>query len=331
MEKDRLDLNALTCLVEIVKRGNLSAAALALHQSPSALSKKISALEERFGERLFQRTGRGLVPTDFANQILPLANALLASEGDLVAMARERRGNISGQVRVGIVTPFAHLAADLHNAISASHPHVRLVLAEGLSAVLEADLAAGRLDVAVVMVHVEEGGTLAQRHEVIGASPLYLAVRRKPGVAVPETVEFRELDGLPLALPEETGHMRQALMMAARQCNVNLNVVVEANCSRVLVELVARGRVNTLVSMHSVNGMTSSADVVLRRVISPEVCRYVVLRLSDNRPATRATKKVCTVLRKLLEVQLENDGSKLGKAQLRGGSGAKVPRSRTTS
>ncbi len=313
MERDHLDLNALTCLVEIVKRGNLSAAGLALRLSPSALSKKISALEQRLGERLFQRTGRGLVPTDFANEILPMAHALLASEDDLVGLARERRGKISGQVRVGIVTPFAHLAADLHNAISASHPHVRLVLAEGLSAPLEADLAAGRLDIAVVMVQVEEGGTLAKRHEVIGTSSLYLAVRRKPNVVVPETVEFRELDGIPLALPEETGYMRQALAETARRCNVNLNVVVEANCSRVLVELVARGRVSTLVSMHSANGMTASADVTMRRVVSPELYRYVVMRFSNNRPSTRAARKVGAVLRKLLEVQLENDGSKSGK------------------
>jgi LysR family nitrogen assimilation transcriptional regulator len=267
MERDRLDLNALNCLVEIARRGNLTAAGMALGQSPSALSKKISALEQRLGERLFQRTGRGLVPTEFANEILPRAHALLASEDDLLGLARERRDKVSGQVRVGVVTPFAHLTADLYNAIRAAHPQVRLVLSEGLSAALETDLAAGRLDLAVVMVHVEEGGVIPKRHEIIGVSQLYLAARRRSGVVLPETVEFRELDGLPLALPEETGYMR------------------------------------------SVNGLSASAEVSLRRVVSPALHRHVVMRFSNSRPATKAVRKVGGVLRRLLEDQLAHDGA----------------------
>jgi DNA-binding transcriptional LysR family regulator len=48
----------LQLFVEIVKAGNLSAAARALNSSPVAMSRGLSALESRLGVRLVTRTSR---------------------------------------------------------------------------------------------------------------------------------------------------------------------------------------------------------------------------------------------------------------------------------
>ena len=48
----------LQLFVEIVRAGNLSAAARALNSSPAAMSRGLSTLESRLGVRLVTRTSR---------------------------------------------------------------------------------------------------------------------------------------------------------------------------------------------------------------------------------------------------------------------------------
>jgi LysR family transcriptional regulator for metE and metH len=81
-----LELEDLRLVASVCEHGTLSRAALTLHLSQSALSHRLSSLEERLGIRLFDRLGRSMRPTAAglylersAEQIL--AAALQAEEG----------------------------------------------------------------------------------------------------------------------------------------------------------------------------------------------------------------------------------------------------------
>jgi DNA-binding transcriptional LysR family regulator len=65
----------LQLFVEIVKAGNLSAAARALNSSPAAMSRGLSALESRLGVRLVTRTSRTFELTERATCFTSVANA----------------------------------------------------------------------------------------------------------------------------------------------------------------------------------------------------------------------------------------------------------------
>ena len=54
----------LQLFVEIVRAGNLSAAARALNSSPAAMSRGLTALESRLGVRLVTRTSRSFELTE---------------------------------------------------------------------------------------------------------------------------------------------------------------------------------------------------------------------------------------------------------------------------
>src|SRR3546814_17087461 len=51
----------------VYDRGRFAPAAKSLRKSPSHVSRAISRLEARLGERLFQRTTRIVTPTEFAH------------------------------------------------------------------------------------------------------------------------------------------------------------------------------------------------------------------------------------------------------------------------
>lgn len=93
---DRFD--QLRVLTAIVEGGSLSAAARKLEITPSAVSKQLSALEDRLGVRLFNRTTRKLSLTDEGGAFYERARAILSdlaeAEGSLADQTGVPRGRL---------------------------------------------------------------------------------------------------------------------------------------------------------------------------------------------------------------------------------------------
>src|SRR5262245_4378455 len=84
MRLSEIDLNLLVVFEAIYREGNLTRAAKKLHLTQPALSHALSRLRELFGDPLFSRTGRAMVPTPFArNMIVPVREALTTLERSL--------------------------------------------------------------------------------------------------------------------------------------------------------------------------------------------------------------------------------------------------------
>ena len=105
----RLDVNRsgeMEVFVRVVERGGFSAAARALHMTPSAISKLVGRLEARLGARLVNRSTRKLQITPEGLMFYDRSVALLADMDEVersVAEAEVPRGTIrvSGNVPVG--------------------------------------------------------------------------------------------------------------------------------------------------------------------------------------------------------------------------------------
>ena len=100
-----MDLDLRT-FVQVVERGSFTSAADGVGLTPSAVSKCITRLEDRFGTRLFHRTTRRLALTTEGEQFYLRAK-------DIVAAIEEAEADISssgvpkGILRINCVTGFA--------------------------------------------------------------------------------------------------------------------------------------------------------------------------------------------------------------------------------
>src|SRR5438309_1731270 len=63
--------------VRVADLGSVSGAAVALDVPQSMVSRRIAQLERESGSRLFRRTGRGVVLTEFGEQVYPRIVALM--------------------------------------------------------------------------------------------------------------------------------------------------------------------------------------------------------------------------------------------------------------
>ncbi len=69
LDKDKLEARRLRYFMQVIEVGSVRGAAGALGMDASAVSRAMSLLEAECGARLFERRGRGIIPTD-AGQLL---------------------------------------------------------------------------------------------------------------------------------------------------------------------------------------------------------------------------------------------------------------------
>src|SRR5262249_47225939 len=144
--------NKWTLFTNVAELGSLTHAAAVLDVPQSVLSRNIGALERECGARLFRRTGRGVVLTDFGQQIYPRVKQLIAQADQLVDDIRTSGGDPVGTVRVGILPSIVPiLAGPLCRAVAERFRKVSLHLTEGSSVQLEDWLNQGRLDLSLLL------------------------------------------------------------------------------------------------------------------------------------------------------------------------------------
>ncbi|WP_438490295.1 LysR family transcriptional regulator ArgP [Streptomyces sp. S186] len=114
-ELPELPLDQLRTLLAVVDEGTFDAAAAALHVTPSAVSQRVKALEQRTGRVLLMRT-KPVCPTESGQVVVRLARQLAALERE----AREELGiaGESGPARLPIAVNADSLATWFLEAVT---------------------------------------------------------------------------------------------------------------------------------------------------------------------------------------------------------------------
>ena len=121
-----LDLNDIYYFTQVVSHGGYSAAARALGQPKSTLSRRIVQLEEHLGLRLIDRSTRKLSVTEAGRAVMDQARPLLGAARDISAMASDSLGEPRGIVRLGCSRGLAALVRCRVRTLLADCPEVRI-------------------------------------------------------------------------------------------------------------------------------------------------------------------------------------------------------------
>lgn len=103
---ERSDLELVTA---VRQHGSLVRVAKALHVAPSAITKRLAALETELGLRLFQRTTRRVSPTAEGDVLCERASRILSAFDELESELRERQAEPAGPVRLAATFGFGRL------------------------------------------------------------------------------------------------------------------------------------------------------------------------------------------------------------------------------
>ncbi len=148
-----MDIRQLQTLVAVADMGSFAAAADVVNLTPSAVSQQIQSLEAEMGVALFDRRKRPRVLNARGEELVRAARTVVETMTE--ARLAISGGRTAGVLKIGAIrTVSTRLVPAAFAAMRTRFPDLAFELSVGVSERLMADVAAGRLDAALVAEHV---------------------------------------------------------------------------------------------------------------------------------------------------------------------------------
>ena len=303
-----MDLKQLEYFVRVAELGSFTKAAVALDVAQPALSRQVRLLEVELRQNLLTRNGRGAVATEAGKLLLEHGRGILHQ----VQRAREElgrvRGALAGRVAVGLPPSVAKvLAVPLVRELRLRMPEATLSISESLSVGMRESLVTGRLDIALLHDAVPSPDIeLAPLLE----EPLFLVPRHggsSPPPARPRAVPLREVARLPLVIPSRPNSIRMLVETEMANLGCRPQVALEIDGVAAILDLVADGAGNAILSRHAVATSSHPQAFAMRPIGTPPLRSRLLLAMSSQRPATLTQQAMQQLIRELAQRLLPDD------------------------
>jgi DNA-binding transcriptional LysR family regulator len=289
-----MELRHLQALLAVAENGSFSQAAATLGTVQSNVSAHVARLEREVGATLVERsagtlTAEGEVVASRAYRVLAELESMTA---DLAALRQE----IEGTVRAGMIGTTARWLVPLLLAdLGVRHPKLKLMVAEGGSSTLESQVAAGRIDLAVVSAPVAEKDLT---FEVLFEEEIVLVVGREDGLLVGRSaIEPHELKDIEMLVPAPGTAFRSELDAALLPAGVSLLTRAELDGVRLIASLTFEGYGPALLPAGAVPAHLRARFRLIPVVGLPR--RRVGLALRRRGLPSAATRAVLATMRRI--------------------------------
>lgn len=281
--------NDLLLFARIVESGSFSQAAQRVDLPKSTVSRRISLLEAKLGERLLQRTTRKLVLTEFGASLLEHARKVVEEVEAAGALVQHRQVAPSGLLRISMPGDFASLGLTFMLArFIERYPAITLELDLSPRRV---DLVGENFDIAIRMGDLPEDSSLHARRVALEnialyAAPSYIARRGAP--QHPDELAQHDL----LCLTSRVGGMQPWKLLSGKTVwSRDVKARMGANSPDLLARIACQGSGIAAVSDLFAEGHVEKGELVrvLPDWVMPEVSGWAVFPGRRLMPAkTRA-------------------------------------------
>lgn len=167
------------------------------------LSMQVQKLEEELGLKIFDRSKQPVIPTETGREIIGQARRILAEKQVIGEIVQEKKGVLTGELRIGIIPTLAPYLLPLFvQDFTVKYPQIKLVVNELITELLVNRLREGRIDVGILVTPLQENGI---REQVLFYEELLVYVSRKNAAWKKTYMLAQDIDPNKLWLLEE-GH-----------------------------------------------------------------------------------------------------------------------------
>lgn len=207
----RLKLKQLRLLVAIDNNRSILHAARDLNMSQPSATKLLKDLELDFGVKLFERTNRGTIPTDYGKTLVRHGKLILAQISFAAQELDDLSAGSGGRVVVGtLLAASAMLLPNAIEQVEQQRPNVSIIVKDGTNDVLIPLLRSGEIDLVV--------GRLPEyrhREEVVQEALLdeQICILARPGhrLCQKPSVTFQDLVDCKWILPPRETTLRRQI------------------------------------------------------------------------------------------------------------------------
>ncbi|HYI08190.1 MAG TPA: transcriptional activator NhaR [Thermoanaerobaculia bacterium] len=194
----------------VAREGSIASATRKLNLTQPTISAQLRQLEDSLGEKLFEKSGRGLVLTEAGTVALRYADEIFALGRELRDTLRDRPTGKPLRVTIGIADVVPKIVAwRMLSPAFAAAAEIEMVCREASSEILLGLLGQHEVDL-VVTDAPASGKTLRAYNHLLGESGTTFFAA--PALANSVKKQFpQSLDGAPLLLPGEGTQLRRGL------------------------------------------------------------------------------------------------------------------------
>lgn len=288
-----VDVHRLRVLCSVVATGSVRAAADALSFTPSAVSQHLTILQRETGLRLFEKSGRGIVPTAHGRSLADRGQDALAALGRVDRFIDDLRIGHTGSLTVGtFASAGEYWLPSIAARLRAEFPTTTLLIE-----LTDPPVSTERPDIdirterATTAPHVPAGVTRIE----IARDPFVAILPRDHRCAAAEEVAAADLGADPW-IHEYVGDGEGARIIADvwRAAGIAPRSVVQAADHRGAIAFVASGA--GVCAMPALAARHLPDAVVTRRLVRPDAERVIVAYVLDSVRHHPAAERLLSVL-----------------------------------
>lgn len=233
-----MNLRTLRTFVEVVRQGGFSQAAEVVSLTQSTVSKAVKTLEDELGMPLLNRLGHKNELTAAGEMTYRRAQVLLAEHNDLLAEINDLRGLKRGVLRIGLPpVGCGVLFAAMFATYRRRYPDIEIELTEYGSKKLRDCLEAGEVDLAALLLPMDEGFD----YQPVRNEPLMAVLPVEHLLAQNTRIDFNDLADSPFILFEAGFALNAKILAACERKGVTPRVAARSGQIDFIVDLVSAG------------------------------------------------------------------------------------------
>lgn len=275
----KLDPVSLRLFVAVMEEGTIADAATREHIAASAVSKRLSELEQTLQTELFVRSNKGTEPTAAAFALLNLARGVLNDLDGIFTQMSEYASGVRGEVRVyaniSAITQF--LPAELKSFME-RYPQVQIHLQERISSVIARAVADNAADIGILNDgSYGEQFSLLPYHddELVVIAPVGHTLTRRKSVKLAQVLAYEMVGAHPGSA------MINLLTKAAAELGRPLRLRIQVSSYDALCLMVAAGMGLGVMPRKSAQLFLPSLKIRCVTLDEPWAARKLVLCVRD--------------------------------------------------
>ncbi len=291
-----MDFDQLVTFLEVAKLGSFSRAGQKVFRSQSAVSAQIRQLEQEYGDRLLDRSGKVVRLTPAGRVLFAYGERLLKLRDESLLAVADQGATPRGTLVIGAnEATCLYVLPEVFAEYCRLYPGVQISIYRNFSYKIIEKLENGQIDVGIVTLPVKSPSL---KVHAIFKDQLMLMVSPQSPLAKHKLVPVSEIAKHPLLLPK-TGYTRQLMDKLFRPYNSHLHVSMELPSIGMIKSFVAAGLGVSLISAGFARDEVSAGRVKLIGLQDVELWRELGLVYRRDRTLPRATTTFITTVRQL--------------------------------
>jgi DNA-binding transcriptional LysR family regulator len=292
----KFDFKDLELFVAVADAGSIARAAERCHTVASAVSKRLSDMEESFGTALLSRGARGVELTSAGHAFLVKARKLLDQASQLEEEIQKHSAGLRGQVTV-----FANMSAivEFLPTVLASflkqHPDIHVHLEQHISEHIATAVKENSADLGIVgdLPTLDQLTTIPFRQD-----ELVLVTRRDHAVAKQPSVTFADIATLPFVGLDANSSLHYVLAKAAADCGKQLDLRIRVASFDAACAMVAAGLGVTILPRLAIAPYVQAFDLASIKLTDAWAVRQLFVCVRTDQPLHPAAQLLLEHLRK---------------------------------